>query len=305
VFAGLLGAVALAGHAAAQAGAKKEAERCFLWKVSSKTNTVYLLGSMHVVKPDFFPLPKEIEDSFAASKTLVVELDTEAVNQAQMLKLVFQHGKYPAGETLSKNLSKKTKDALDEYCAKKGMKLEALESLRPWLVNLLLSVGELKAIGMSEDGIDKHFLKKAKADKKPIVELETADAQIKLFADLSADLQEKLLAKTLAEMGDLKGEMEKIDAAWKAGDFKAMDEIMLKSTLKRHPETKALMVKMFDDRNAKMVERIEVMLQGKEPGFVVVGAGHLVGDKGIVKLLEDKKYPVEQVKRAAALKKAS
>ena len=296
---------ALAGQAQGQGDAKKEAERCFLWKATSKTTTVYLLGSMHVAKPNLFPLAKEIEDAYAGSKKLVVEVDTAALDQAQMVKLVVQHGKYPAGESLSKNLSKKTKEALDAYCAKKGLKPEALDSFRPWMVNLVVSVSELQALGLSDEGIDKHFLKKAKADKKPIVELETADAQLKLFADFTPELQEKLLAKTLTDVGDIKGQMDKIDAAWKAGDAKAMEDIMLRSTVKRSPEYKAVLVKMFDERNEKMLEKIEVMLKGKEPCFVVVGAGHLVGEKGLVKLLEDKKYPIEQVRRAAALKKAS
>ena len=227
LFAVLLGAAALVGHADGQDGNKKEPDRCFLWKVSSKMNTVYLLGSMHVAKKDLFPLAKEIEDAFAGSKTLVVEVDTEAIDQAKMQKLVLQQGLYPAGETLSKNLPKKTMDALEKYCAKRGIKVETLEPFRPWMAYLLVTVGELKAMEMSEEGIDKHFLKQAKTRKKPIVELETAEAQLQLFSELTPDLQEKLLAKTLADIGELKTQMEEIVTAWKAGDAKTMEDIML------------------------------------------------------------------------------
>ena len=84
--------------------AKQDSEQCFLWKVSSKTTTVYLLGSMHVAKADFFPLPKEVEDAFAKSKILVVELNTEELDQAKLQGLLLQKGIYPPGEALSKKI---------------------------------------------------------------------------------------------------------------------------------------------------------------------------------------------------------
>ena len=282
--------------------AKQDSEQCFLWKVSSKTTTVYLLGSMHVAKADFFPLPKEVEDAFAKSKILVVELNTEELDQAKLQGLLLKKGIYPPGETLSKKLSKKTMDLLRQYCAKKKLKVETLEPLRPWLVNLTVTVKEIQDLGLTDAGIDKHFLKKAKAENKTTRELETLEGQVELFAGLTPELQEKLLAKTLAESGELKGMLEKMVTAWKAGDPKAMEEIILSA--KHHPETKALMEKVFDERNVKMVEKIDGYLKGSDSCFVVVGAGHLVGEKGIVKLLQDKKYQVEQVKRASVKKNA-
>jgi uncharacterized protein len=301
LFATLAGALVCTTRlAGGQEVAKKGPERCFLWKVTSKTTTVYLLGSMHVAKADLFPLPKEIEDGFAKSAKLVVEVDTEAADQVKLQQLVLQKAKYPDGESLSKGLSKKTMESLEKYCAKTGIPVANLEPFRPWFVSVLVSVQEITALGFGDKGIDKHFLKQAKAEKKPIVDLETIDAQMNLFTDLTPDFQDKLLAKTLSEAGEIKKQMEKMTAAWKAGDAKAMNDLMVGDTLKQHPEMKGLMAKIFDERNVKMVEKIDVMLKGTDSCFVVVGAGHLVGDKGIVKLLEEKNYRVEQVMRAAA-----
>jgi uncharacterized protein YbaP (TraB family) len=297
----LLGVLAsLPGPAGGQDVAKKGPEHCFLWKVSSKTTTVYLLGSMHVAKADLFPLPKEIEDAFANSTKLVVEVNTESADQAKLQVLALKHATYADGGKLSKNLSKKTMDALEKYCATKKLPVASLDPMRPWFVSLILAVEEMKAQGFGDNGIDKHFLTKAKMQKKPVVELETAEAQLSLFAELSPEFQEKLLAKTLSEIGEIKGQMEKMTAAWKAGDAKAMNDMMLADVVKQHPESKGLMAKIFDERNVKMVEKVDAMLKGNDSCFVVVGAGHLVGEKGIVKLLEEKKYTVEQVTRAAA-----
>jgi uncharacterized protein YbaP (TraB family) len=270
--------------------------------VTSKTTTVYLLGSLHVVKPDVFPLPKEIEDAFAASKKLAVEVNTEGLNQLTIVELTLKKGMYPKGKTLSKTVSKETLDLLKKYCAKKNLKLADVDPMRPWLVEMLVVAQELKGLGYSEEGIDRHFLKKAKAQKKPIMELETIGAQIDLFAQTAPDLQEKMLAGTLKEVGSLKDQIEKVIAGWKSGDGEVLNELMLRDPVKHHPESKAVMVKLFDDRNVKMVEKIEEMLKGKDTCFVIVGAGHLVGKKGIVKLLKDRKYSVDQVCRAAAKK---
>jgi len=291
--------------AGAHQDTKAEPDCCFLWKATSKTTTVYLLGSLHVAKPDLFPLPKAIEDAFADSRKLVVEVNVEGLDQLKILQQTFEKGMYPKdkGETLSKAVSKETLKLLEKYCAeKKELKMAALEPMRPWLLTMLLMAEELKASGFSEEGIDKHFLKKAKTQKKPIMELETAGAQLDLFTQMTPEVQDKMLAKTLTEAGSMKNQMEKIIAAWKAGDAEAMTETVLRDPVRRHPESKAVMVKLFDDRNAKMVEKIEGMLKDNETCFVMVGAGHLVGEKGIVKLLQDKKIEVEQVKRAPAKK---
>src|SRR5581483_6035645 len=287
----------------AQQDSGKEPGHRFLWKATSKTTTIYLLGSLHVVTKDIFPLPKEIEDAFADSKKLVVEVNAVGLDQQKLLEMTVKKGTYPKGETLSKNVSKETLDLLEKHFAgKKDVKLAALDPLRPWFLTMLLMAEELRESGFSQEGIDHHFMKKAKAQKMPIIELETAGAQLDLFAEMTPALQDKMLAKTLKEAGSMKNQMAKMIAAWKAGDAEAMTEAVVRDPVKRFPESKPVMVKMFDERNVKMLEKIEVMLKGNETCFVVVGAGHLVGEKGLLKMLRDKKYTVEQMKRAPVKK---
>lgn len=283
----------------------KGQEKCFLWKVTSATNSVYLLGSVHVAKADFYPLPAEIEDAFARSKFLVVEVNTAKIDKAKMQKLVMEKGQYPSGETLSKNLSKETMGQLRAYCDKRKIKVEQLEQFRPWFVNANVVQIEMKASGLSgEKGIDKHFLEKAKDAEKPVRELEMLEGQMELLAGRTPELQEKILSITLAETGELKGRFEKMMAAWGAGDAEAMEELALRAPLKRHAAAKLVQEKTIYARNGTMAEKIEGYLKGNESCFVVVGALHLVGDQGIVKLLERKKYQVEQIRRASAKKKA-
>jgi len=108
-----------------------------------------------------------------------------------------------------------------------------------------------------------------------------------LFAGLSPELQESLLVKTLEDQGRFAQQLEKMGEAWKKGDTKAMEKVVMGDDIKRSPEYKPLVEKLIDERNVKMVEKIEGYLKGGDTVFVVVGVGHLVGPKGIVKLLED------------------
>jgi len=296
LFTGLATALALT-QSPAQAQEALKKEPCFLWKISSKSNSIHLLGSMHVVKADMFPLPAEMEDAYAKSGSLVVEVNTEKIDQAAMLKLVKAKGMYPPGESLSKSVSKETMDSLREYCTRKKLNAANLEPFRPWMVKMTLAVVELQAQGHSTDGIDKHFLKKAAADKKNILEMETAEEQLDLFASFPPQLQEKLLAKTLTDLAGIKELMEKLTSAWKSGDLKAMEKASFGDPAKTSPETKTMLVKMFDERNVKMAEKIEGYLNGKDSCFVVVGAGHLVGEQGILQLLRNKGFQIEQVMR--------
>lgn len=275
--------------------------RCLLWKVTSPTNTVYLLGSVHFGKADLYPLPAEIEKAFTESKSLVVEVNIAQLDRAKVSKLVLEKGLNPLGQKLSSQVSKETAEQLRAHCEKRNIPLAPLEPFRPWLAQLRLNELERKRLGLSDEyGLDRHFLAAAKAANKPVLELETFEGQIEVMAGQPPELQEKVLRIGLAEMGEMKERLEKMLAAWTAGDTEALVELVFRIPLQRHPETKLVHEKMIYERNTRMAERIEGYLQGKESCFVVVGALHLVGERGILKSLEDRKYRVEQVSRTPA-----
>src|SRR5262249_633197 len=93
----------------------------------------------------------------------------------------------------------------------------------------------------------------------------------------------------------LKETIQKLTAAWKSADTTALEELMIKKSLREHPETKPVLEKLLDERNVAMAQKMDGYLKGKETHFVVVGAGHLIAEKGIVKLMEKKGYKVEQI----------
>ncbi|HZR29035.1 MAG TPA: TraB/GumN family protein [Terriglobales bacterium] len=266
------------------------ARRFLMWKVASPTATVYLVGSVHVATPDLYPLPSAMESAFAASKVLTVEVNVKNIDEAQSSKLTQEAGVYGDGDSLSKHISKQTSDALDNFCSKYAMPRESLEGFKPWLVALTTAVIAFQQAG--EDfhlGVDEHFLNEVKASQR-IDELETANFQLSIFSSATPQEQEELLASSLKQVDNLKDWAQTVQDAYVAGD-----EGKIEQMLEQQFEPRAFYKRLIEDRNTGMAERVEQYLKGKEQCFVVVGSGHLVGDKGIVKLLQAKGYKVERI----------
>jgi len=266
--------------------------RFLMWKASSPTATLYLVGSIHVGDKTMYPLPPEVESAFAAAKVLTVEINIKNVDKVKAMELIQQNGMYPAGDSLSKHISKETSDALDAFCAQHSLPRAGVEQLRPWVAAITVAALSWQQAG--EDpalGIDMHFLDESKPPQR-IDELETMESQLGLFVNASEEEQQALLTSSLKQGDKMKEMIRQIQATYVSGDAEALDKLM-----KEQADTgsKSLTQKLLYDRNVTMTARLEQYLKNKEQAFVVVGAGHIVGDKGIVQLLRAKGYKVEQV----------
>src|SRR5262249_5659248 len=212
----------------AQATAKPDAKahRLLMWKASSPSTTVYLLGSIHAGDQELYPLPEVIESAFNASKLLVVEVNVKGVDQMASLKLVQQYGMYSGDDGLSKHLSKTTSGALDAYCSKNGLPRAMLDKFKPWMVAVTIEVVALQQAG--EDmtmGIDLHFLNESKQPQR-IEELETATFQMTALSSGSEEEQQQLLAQTLKEVDTTKERIAKMRHAFQSGDAETIQKIL-------------------------------------------------------------------------------
>jgi uncharacterized protein YbaP (TraB family) len=289
----VLSLLALVGSAKAQQPAQPSTkpQHLLLWKASSPTATAYLMGSIHVGDGKLYPLPASVESAFAEAKVLIVEVNLKALDQAKTMELVGKYGMYGADDGLSKHLNKQTDDALAAYCSAHNLPRQALETLKPWVVAITVTATAFKQAGEDPNlGIDMHFLNASKPPQR-ISELETADFQLSLLASATDQEQQEMLASSLKRADRAKEYLQKMQAAYLAGDSDAL----LKLMKEQESGPPSLLKKLVDDRNVTMAASLEQYLKGNEPCFVVVGALHLLGDKGIVKLLESKGYRVEQV----------
>jgi hypothetical protein len=290
----LIGFVPTRAPADEAAGAPKSTGKCMMWKATSSTATVYLVGSTHLASDAMYPLPREMEEAFDKADTLVVEVNINKVDQQKMMTFVQARGMYAGDETLPKNLKEQTWKDLQEACATLGLPAIGIERMKPWLVSLTIQVLAIQKAGLdAAHGTDKHFLDQADKSGKKIEELETADFQLDLLAGLDAATQEQGLALGLTKIKNMKDDMAALTNAWIAGDAAAIDAQVTKDQ-KTHPEAAIITQKMIYNRNGPMAAKVEAYLKGNKTVFVVVGCAHVVGDKGIVKILQNDKIAVEQ-----------
>lgn len=265
----------------------------FLWEVQSEKSTVYLLGSIHLLKKENYPLSQKIESAFKNSNFLVVEAniqDQDKMNSPTIMATAF----YPPNDSIAEHLSPETYELLKKEAAKLDLPLEMINKQRPWFLSMALEAMELLKLGYDPRyGLDNYFLSKA-AGRKKILELENLDEQINFLSNFSDREQELLLLLTLKDLQNAAQEIDQLVEAWKSGDMKAMEAIVAKIP-KEDPKLVPVYEKLIDDRNRKMASKIEDYLKGNGTYFVVVGAGHLIGEKGIVETLRKKGYRVEQL----------
>lgn len=286
--------LAFLGVAQAQqaAPAPPKPRRFLMWKVASPTTTVYLVGSIHIGDSGMYPLPREVESAFAAAKVLTVEINIKNVDQAKALGLIQQYGMYGADDSLTKHLSQETIAALEDYCTKHGLPRAGIEQLKPWVVAVTIAAIAWQQAGEDPSlGIDMHFLNESKPPQR-VDELETMESQLAIFATATEEEQQSMLV-TILKMGDKTKDMIKqVQAAYVSGDPDTLQKIMDEQS---DLGSKTLTKKFLDDRNVMMAAKVEEYLKGNDPVFVVVGAAHIISDKGVAKQLRDKGYKVEQV----------
>lgn len=266
-------------------------QKHFLWRVKSSKATVYLLGSIHLMKRESYPLPQVIEDAFAGADTLVVEANVQ--DAGQMDAMQFLEGTfYTGGDTIRQHVSAETYALLSKEAAALGLPMAAVDPQRPWVIGMTLTSLELMKAGYSPShGIDMHFL--AKAGPRKITELEGLAFQLRLFSRFSDGEQEAFLLHTLRELRTLQSEADSIVRAWTQGDAASMQRIMSKGLT--DPHMISLYEKLLYERNSGMAAKIEGFLRSGGTCFVVVGAGHLVGSRGIIQLLRQRGYAIEQM----------
>jgi len=263
-----------------------------LWRVVSKASTVYLLGSVHVLKSDVYPLSQAIEQAFSDSTKLVLEVNLDSLNSPEAQQMVLSKALLPEGKTLNEVLSPATYQAVRKKVDDLGLNLEALQRMKPWFLSLSLVAMKLQQLSYdAQYGVDRHFFDRARKAKKEVLGLETADFQINLLDGLPAKTQERSLLQTLKELDQFETEFELLVSAWSAGQVKELDNLLLKS-FKEYPDVYA---KLISERNRNWLPKIESHFENGHKTLVVVGAAHLVGDDGLVELLKGKGDSVQQL----------
>jgi uncharacterized protein YbaP (TraB family) len=240
------------------------------YKIEYQQQQAYLLGSLHIGRDDFYPLPHVIEQAFSQSDALVVEVD---INQADTLGLLSQFG------GLNSDIAHKVNQQRHDYCLSHTALCQGLAPYAPWLQSAQISMSRYGELGYNvELGVDAYFMAN-KADKV-LLELESMQFQFELISSFSAETQLQMLDDA---MNASDAEMLELVSAWRQGNAQELANIMQTQA----GEADELLEKLLWQRNHTMAAKMIELLESKQHKqlFIVVGAGHIVGQQSIPSLL--------------------
>ena len=276
----LLGSVrrfALALVALLAMGASPVLAEPALWVIKDKDSTIYLFGTIHVLKPTTQWRSPKITQAFEAADDVVTEIiepDDKAVTQGLMLKYGIDR------ETpLPAKLKPETYAKLQAAAQDIGLPPTGMDVMRPWMASITVSLVPLFKAGYDpESGVEKKLTAQAKAAGKPIAAFETLEQQLRFFADMAPANEVQLLESTLDEVDDGPAKVEALVTAWAAGDQVALEAQMIDEMRRDYPELYKL---LLTDRNRDWANQLKTKLAGSGVSFVAVGAGHLVGPDSV------------------------
>jgi uncharacterized protein len=267
------------------------AQKTCLWSVDLDDSRLFLLGSIHFMRPDAYPLPPAMDAAYAESRVIVFETDISGMQDPRIQARMLELGTYPQGQSLFSDLSPDTGRQLKQKLGESGLPADVVAGLRPWLVALTLSSLEFMRLGFDPNlGVDMHFHRQASQDGKKITALETVEHQLQILAGMNGRDQERFLAQTLQELDQAPRLASDMSALWRTGQTAELHRLLFQS-IDRHPEIRD---RMLNQRNQAWVQKIEDLIRRRETALVIVGTMHLIGPGSLIDLLRERGYRVEQ-----------
>jgi uncharacterized protein len=264
-----------------------------IWVVTSPTSTVYLAGSFHILRSSDYPLPPEFEAAYQRSTRIVFEVPPGQMEQPEVHTRLALMAVYEDGSTLQQHLTPRAYGKIEAFCRERGYPLTQFQSLRPWMLATTLMMLEMQRLGLQPtEGVDEFFDAKARQDGKAIEGLETVDEQIAFLTLLDRGMDDELVIQTVGELEQLNAKLAALVNAWKTGDERGLEELVL-SEFKEYPRLYRVLIV---ERNQRWLQRIESYLTQPARAMVIVGAGHMAGPDGLLETLRTRGYTVAKLK---------
>lgn len=270
-----------------------------MWRVAGQTNSVYLLGSIHMLRRQDHPLPHAIDEAYEDAELVVMELDMDDLDPAYTQAAFNRAGVMTDGTTLRELMGDDLFAQAEEAAAAIDIPLELLAQSEPWLAAMTVELMMLYRIGFDPAlGVEMTISNRAIADGKPIEGLETVDEQLAFLDGLPLEAQREMLLQTLHQGAALSETVDELIAAWRCGDTAALEDGLLDTM----HEQETLMAALVTDRNRRWAETIAGWLDDDRDYLVVVGALHLIGEDGVPALLDEAGFGIQQLREAGSVR---
>lgn len=249
-----------------------------VYEVTKGKTKIYLAGTVHLLRPQDFPLPPEFDEAYKRSQTIVFETDLQKAKAPEFAQGFMQAMMLPAGQTLKEVLSAESWAALEDYANKNQFSLNQFMSFSPAMVSILITMGEAKKNGVG-DGVDAYYDGLARGDKKVLGEMESANEVIEYMKKLSNEDPNAIIKSALADVDTMSAELEKMISSWRSGDLEILDKTL---TARMRNETPEMYKVLIVERNQKWLVRLNDFLETPDVEMVLVGGLHLTGKDGLI-----------------------
>lgn len=263
-----------------------------VWLATKNGNTVYLGGTIHMLRADDYPLPPEFETAYAEADSLYFEIDIDQMNDPVAQLGMLQRLMYTDGRTLQTVLNNEAYSTLTDYVAKFGMPMLMLQNMKPGMLMSTLELLEFQTRGFTPDGVDMHFHQRAKADDKTIEAFETVDEQIGFIENMGEGEESEYVLLSLRDLEKIDDDIESMVSIWRNGEADDLVELFVEDMEETIP---GVYQTLLLDRNNKWMPTIEAMFNDSNTEFILVGVAHLVGEDGLVQHLRNRGYQVNQL----------
>ena len=263
-----------------------------VWEVKFDSNTVYLGGTVHLLRPSDYPLPEEYEQAYQASSKIYLETDLSSMNELSVQTKMLEQLTYQNARSLKTVLNEEAYTALSDYMVEIGMPLMMMENFKPGMVISTLQVMEFQRNGFTPQGVDVYFNNRAIEDAKTLGQLESIQEQIGFLASMGEGNESEFILLSIRDLEETTEIMNDMIAAWRTGNN---DQLAAMFVTEMQNEAPDLYDTLLRQRNLNWFPQIEQMLSDSVTEFVLVGAAHLVGPDGLLQLLSRKGYQVRQL----------
>lgn len=292
---GALALCALAGTATADT----QEHPVTLWHIAGETNSIYLLGSIHLLREQDHPLPGVIDKAYDDADVIVMEIDMDDVDPVYTQAAFNRAGVLQDGTTLRDLMGEEAFAAAREAAAAIDIPLDMLAKSEPWLAAITVELMLLYRIGFNPAlGVEMTMTQRAAADGKPIEGLETIDEQLAFLDGLPIDAQREMLLQVLSEGAAMSESIGDLIEAWHHGDTATLEDALLSSTAGLDELNEVLV----NSRNRRWAETISAWLDDERDYLIVVGALHLVGEQGVPALLDKRGFGIHQLSEPASVR---
>jgi uncharacterized protein YbaP (TraB family) len=254
-----------------------------LWEVHGKHNTVYIMGSIHVLRPSDYPLAPAMLQAYGAAQSIYMEVNLQELDGQSVQSELMQSAIMPQDKSLPAVLGKERYASASSLAHEVGVELPSFDQFAPWFAAEAISQLQLMHLGFKpQSGVEAYFLERARSDGKSVAGLETVHDQIALFQSMPLDNQATYLLASLQQAQELPREVDEMVRAWQRGDTQWFTK-ELESELGGDPQ---LYRSILIARNRKWLPKIEALLGDDKNYLVIVGTGHLVGRGSVIDLLK-------------------